>query len=274
MPRGVRGLHGGPDATPEEIAPPVPGSTLDAARAAFCLGALAERADRNGAATEWYADAAALAPAGPFAPEAHWWRGSLLARARRYVEAVAAFDAVVMGFGGSSWAGRAMLEASLAAEHAGARDDAAQRLRAIASTRPAAEAATALYWLERLGLRTTDDAVARGATPYSFAALIEDPGTTVRLPASAQREWDASPGDWAAAEARLKARFSAPPAEAHAAADDPTMHLALAMVSVGEREAAGRCCSRRRPRIPRDRTRRSRGGGRPRQQVSRMWELR
>lgn len=217
-----------------------PASALDAARAAFYLGALAERAGRDGEAIEQYARASALAPAGPFAAEAHWWRGSLLARAGRTREAVDAFDAVSAGSPNSPWTGRALLEAALAANRTGAHDDAARRLRAIVATRPATEAATAAYWLGRLGLRTAGDSTPRTHNPYSFAALFDDieAGAWATLPASAQREWNPAPGDWAAADAWLGARFGLPFPETYAAVGGPTMRFALAMVSVGERDAA------------------------------------
>lgn len=217
-----------------------PASALDAARAAFFLGALAERADRGSEAIAQYTRSAALAPDGPLAAEAQWWRGSLLAREGRTREAINAFDTVAAGSPGSSWTGRALLEAALAAGRAGAGDDAAQRLRAIVATRPSTEAATAMYWLRRLGLATANDSPPSAHNPYAFAALMEgvQAGARPTLPSAAQREWNPVPGDWAAAEAWLSTRFGTPVPDPDAVAGGSKMALAFAMDGVGERDPA------------------------------------
>jgi soluble lytic murein transglycosylase len=215
------------------------GLAEDHARAWFYLGALAERADLNGDAIVYYGYSVETSPAGPLAADAHWWRGSLLVSRQRFGEAIAQFDTITSQFPSSQWASQAALQAALAASRGGNRDDAARRLRAVMSERGGTQAAEASRWLSVLGLRGPGDLPPSAYDPWSLAALLEASGRdTVRpLPAAAQSEWDASSGDWAEADAWMRARYGEPPADATAKVLDQSARLALAMGQVGEHEA-------------------------------------
>jgi len=107
------------------------------------------------------------------------------------------------------------------------------------SERGGTQGAEASRWLSVLGLRGPGDLPPSAYDPWSLAALLDaSGGDAVRpLPATAQGEWDASPGDWVEADAWMRNRYGEPPADATAKVMDQSARLALAMVQVGEHEA-------------------------------------
>ena len=106
---------------------------------------------------------------------------------------------------------------------------------ATGGTGPAASAAR---WLGVLGLRTDDDPRLADFDPGALGAALETAGNaTPRL--DGLDEWGAPAADWKAAVAWLDTRFAPRPATDSAVLDAPDYALALALIEVGERPAAG-----------------------------------
>lgn len=223
------------------------GGTLNAGEAGqawFYLGALRERFfDRDGA-LEAYSRSLLVAPDGPLADDARYWRGRVMEEQGRVQDAATEYDLLAEVYPGSNFVDDSRLRAAVALGLAGDGASATARLATIAATAPSEAAAEAARWhtvlVTRFGAPPAADLSAQALDPTSVHAAFERAGDAAigALPVSALDEW-AEPiaVDLPSIEAWLGERMGPRP-QTISMTDTPTTRLAWRLAAVGEATVA------------------------------------
>lgn len=221
-----------------------PLSAADAGMAWFYLGALQERASDTDNALADYALSVALAPAGPLADDALYWRALIYADRGNISAEAAEFDRLARGYPNSAFAAEARLRAAVDLGRAGRVAEALTRLEAITNGPSSTEAAAAARWHEVFRSASPGStAMALSAATYaptSFGAILERTrlDAALPLPASALAERAGGSADAAAIpgwiEATFGPRVDAASIASTASTDADTRALGFELVAAGD----------------------------------------
>lgn len=180
------------DAAEERYLALIDGGTLTAEEAAtawFYLGALAERSFSREAAITRYGFSLVIAPEGPMADDALYWRGRVYEELGLVAEAAVEYDRLVEGFFNSPFREESRLRAAVALGIAGNGADATARLASIVEIGTPSAAAEAARWhdilVEHFGAPPAGELSALSADPTSYASAFELSGDALVAPVPA-----------------------------------------------------------------------------------------